>query len=159
MVDEDILTSLKNAIEREEDLEDASQTLINAGYSAKDVGEAKDFLQKGVLLSEVEKAEENADFEQAEIKIESKPSFFSKLKGIFSKKKKEVKKEENLNETPEEAELREDIKKMPSIKPPHPDSLPSENNTSLMIAIAILAILIALLALAIVFRDSIINWF
>lgn len=140
MADEEILTSLKNAIERNEDLEDASQTLINAGYSQQEVEEAKQELQKGVLSAEVAKENfvEREIAEAAETsEIQNKPSFFSsltdKIKGIFSKKEKE------------EAETQMQEKE--------------PKNKLLIWTIIGLIALVILLILLIIFRDSIINLF
>lgn len=44
MVNEDIVTSLKNAVEHGERLEDAIVVLVNSGYSAAEVGEASKFV-------------------------------------------------------------------------------------------------------------------
>lgn len=46
MVREDILGGLRNAIERGEDIEQARQSLINAGYPEKDVDDAVSVLGK-----------------------------------------------------------------------------------------------------------------
>lgn len=51
MVNEDIITSLKNAIEHKEDLETAKATAINSGYNPRDVEEAAKFIGRGVLYT------------------------------------------------------------------------------------------------------------
>jgi len=49
MVNEDIITALKNAVNRGESLEVAINTMITSGYSKKDVQEAASFVGGGVL--------------------------------------------------------------------------------------------------------------
>lgn len=48
MVNEDILTSLKNAVDNGEPLEKAVQLAINSGYNPKDVNEAAQLVSGGV---------------------------------------------------------------------------------------------------------------
>jgi len=49
MVNEDILTSLKNAIEKGETLESAMQTLIVSGYNAREVQDTANYIGTGVV--------------------------------------------------------------------------------------------------------------
>lgn len=49
MVNEDIITSLKNAIERGESLETAMAIAINSGYNPREVKEAARFIGEGVI--------------------------------------------------------------------------------------------------------------
>ena len=49
MVNEDIVTALKNAIDRGESLESAMQILINSGYGLQDVEEASYYISKGAI--------------------------------------------------------------------------------------------------------------
>jgi len=51
MVNEEILTSLKNAVESGESLKDAIALAINSGYNPKDVQEAAQFVGGGVMNS------------------------------------------------------------------------------------------------------------
>ncbi len=53
MINEDILTSLKNAIEKGESLQTAMAICINSGYSQREVEEAAKFIGEGVI--EIEK--------------------------------------------------------------------------------------------------------
>lgn len=69
MVNEDILTALRNAIERGESLETASRILINSGYNAKEVQEASKFIGSGSVLMQEPKPDEN-------LIMPSKKSFF-----------------------------------------------------------------------------------
>jgi len=53
---EDILTGLKNAVERGESLEKAVKTLVTAGYSSAEVNEAAESINLGAI-GEISKAE------------------------------------------------------------------------------------------------------
>ncbi len=52
MVNEDILTALRNAIEHGESLQSASGILINSGYNAREVQEASVYMGTGVIIQE-----------------------------------------------------------------------------------------------------------
>lgn len=49
MVNEDIVTGLKNAVARGESLQNAIQILINSGYNPVEVNEASRYIQGGVI--------------------------------------------------------------------------------------------------------------
>lgn len=83
----EIITGLRNAIERKETLEQAMQIMIESGYDAKEVQEASKFVKKGALSMEEPKPEEQL------IMPQQKKGAWSKLK--FWKKKSEK------QETPE----------------------------------------------------------
>ena len=51
MVNEDIVTALKNAINNGEALDTAVQIMINSGYNSKEVYEASQFVGSGVINS------------------------------------------------------------------------------------------------------------
>ena len=53
MVRQDILTGLRNALERGYSLEQAQKTLFNSGYSARDINEATRFLAGGLTNHEM----------------------------------------------------------------------------------------------------------
>ena len=44
MVNEDIVTALKNAVERGQDLESTMQVMISSGYNPKDIKEASNYI-------------------------------------------------------------------------------------------------------------------
>lgn len=48
MLNEDIVTALKNAVDRGESLDSAIQMMINSGYESKEVQEASHFISRGV---------------------------------------------------------------------------------------------------------------
>jgi hypothetical protein len=49
MIKEEIIAALKNALERNQSLDEASKTLSSAGYNPLDVQEAVRFVQSGAL--------------------------------------------------------------------------------------------------------------
>jgi FtsZ-interacting cell division protein ZipA len=85
MVNQEILASLENAIERNENLEDAALTLINAGYPKEEVDEARAYVQKGVLsYSDPSPSQEIPEKQK-------KSGFFKNISKIFSSNKKKQK--------------------------------------------------------------------
>ena len=93
MVDENISTGLRNAIERGENLEDAVQIMINTGYNPDKVKEASQFISSGALTMQEQKPDEI-------LLMPKKKGFFS---NIFSKSNKNtnqktiVKSNQNIN--------------------------------------------------------------
>ncbi|MEM3113002.1 MAG: hypothetical protein QXI33_01110 [Candidatus Pacearchaeota archaeon] len=55
MVRQDILTGLRNALERGHSLQQAQRILFNSGYSAKDINEATKYLAGSIGISELKK--------------------------------------------------------------------------------------------------------
>jgi len=80
MVNEDIVTALKNAINYGDSLESAKQILVNSGYNAREVEEASKFVGGGSM------AQDNQPKPDEELTMPTqKKGFFSRL---FSKKPK-----------------------------------------------------------------------
>ena len=50
-MNQDIITALKNGIEKGEDLKTTMQILINSGYNSQEVEEASRYVSSGVLSS------------------------------------------------------------------------------------------------------------
>jgi hypothetical protein len=174
MVNEEILTALQNAIERNEDLEEASFTLVNAGYSKQEVIEAINYLKSGVLSSQ--QAAEASPIEE-----KPKESIFSKIGGSFSSlgskikdvaknseekvssifKKKEQPPVQEIAQAPEKplptikSSLSQASQPLPQSSIPVP-SMPSDNKNKILIAaIIVLMILILGLIFLILFKDKI----
>ncbi|MFA5019631.1 MAG: hypothetical protein WC533_00880 [Candidatus Pacearchaeota archaeon] len=63
MVRHDIVSALKNSVERGEDLERAKQVLISSGYSVRDVNEAANYLTGG-LAGEIKVQQKQATYQQ-----------------------------------------------------------------------------------------------
>jgi hypothetical protein len=74
MVNEDIITSLRNSIQRGESLEKAKKTLINSGYNPNDVDKAAIYIIKGSI--DIQKTEPDEEF----VMPNKKKSFFSRNK-------------------------------------------------------------------------------
>ena len=72
MVKEEIVTSLKNAIEHGENLEIAIQTLINSGYDSNEVHEASRYVGGGVI-GQIETKDDE------ELLMPEEKGFFSKI--------------------------------------------------------------------------------
>jgi len=170
MSNEEIVTALKNAIERNEDIDSAGETLVNAGYSMQDVQDAKNSLIKGVLASQVEaqKSMESEPKESFSKKLADKiNSVSSGIKNIFKKKEiirpiPEFKQPLEKVESPEPQNPIQTLK-LAQIKPlpgiPKPISQKSSKNTLLITAIIILMMLILFLIILILFKKSILGLF
>jgi len=109
MANPEIVAALSNAIERNEDLNEAGETLISAGYSPEEVEEAKKQLLDGVLSSDTSTLQipEQAD----------KEGFFSKLN--FFKKSPVPIDSPIPQEKPVEQEITEE--ELEKIQPIHQD--------------------------------------
>jgi hypothetical protein len=79
MLNEEIITGLRNAVENGESLQEAMQIMINTGYSPREVQEASKFIGGGILQNNIPKPEENLVFPE-------KKSFLSNL-NLFKKNK------------------------------------------------------------------------
>jgi ATP-dependent Zn protease len=153
MPNEEILTSLKNAIERGETLEKAVMILINSGYNPQEVKETSNYLGEGAIKMVEIKPEEH-------LTMPEQKGIFS----IFKRKKK--------RSTPT-------LKQFQKISPPIPKipqqtqnltqklkpqttqySIKEKNANKKAIALAIiLVILIILLAMSFIFRSTILSLF
>src|SRR3989338_4284779 len=68
MVNEDIITALKNGIERGESMQEITQVLISSGYNPGEVEEASNFISKGgISLQQIKPEEHLAMPEQKKI--------------------------------------------------------------------------------------------
>ena len=50
MVNEDIVTALRNAVDKGEPLESAAKIMINSGYNPREIHEASQFIGGGIML-------------------------------------------------------------------------------------------------------------
>ena len=165
MISEEIITGLKNAIERKESLEQAKQILIDSGYNEKEVQEASKFVGGGVL-----KTLEKPKPEEQLIMPEQKKSFFSKLK-FWKKKSLPLPQEQPTAQQPtapaqktqpaEPIQPQQEIKteknslakQLEKIKPKKPSHLRE------VVLTIILLILLIVLAVIIFFKGTIFGWF
>ena len=165
MIHRDIITSLKNAVDHGDSLDSAVEILINSGYNPQEVREAAKFVSRGVISTQqIKPAEELVMPNQKKII----PSKF-KLGGNKSKEtnnvtllqKKDMPKEMNINQPfaiknfsspqlTQNKSLKEQVNK---IRPP------KTSHKKEILLLVILLILIGILVLTVVFRESILKLF
>jgi len=170
MVNEDILTALKNGVQKGEPLETAIKIAINSGYNPREVKEAANYVGQGTLSSLHTKPTEH-------LAMPSKKSFFS-----FRKKSKKPKNKIQMPKAP----INSTIKPIPqkqtpqqikqSIEAPLPDieissptpqtsmqqkpqKLKKPSRTKEIILLVTLLTLIGVLVLTIIFRTKILSFF
>ena len=149
MVNEDIVTSLKNAVAKGESLENAKQVMINSGYNSQEIEEASNFI--GGVAS----------------KLETKPD--EHLTMPSQKFPKTI--------TPKVPEIKPPPIKPPQIKPvgtieiPKIKQQPSPSTTEEIkkpikkkytkeiILLVILLLLVGIFIITVIFRENIINFF
>jgi len=73
MMREDILTGLKNAIERGYSIKQAKQSFINAGYNVKEVEEAADSISRGTISASLEAEKKDKKTEKIKPKTGAPP--------------------------------------------------------------------------------------
>lgn len=64
MVRGDIVASMRNALERGYSVQQAKQSLINAGYSLRDIDEATNYLTGGLTPMEIQQMEESPEIQE-----------------------------------------------------------------------------------------------
>lgn len=172
MVNEEVLTGLRNAVERGESLQVAINTMINSGYNSKDVQEASKFVGGGVTPNLETKPEEH-------LVLPEQKGFFSR----FKRKKSVPSVPKNTNKKLlSQQKIPQDVQgiKQQIGRPVHPTNINSysqpQNKKSLsrelsqmkppkkghlkeIILLIILLILIGALALTILFRENILALF
>ncbi len=99
MINEEIMTGLRNAIEHGDSLQNAMQIMMNSGYNPTEVQEASKFFAGGILNKNQPKPEEQLTMP------EKKPGFFSKLKKgtkkIVQQSKQPINQTQILQQTPQ----------------------------------------------------------
>jgi len=158
MPNEEIITSLRNAIERGENLQTAMQILINSGYNPSEVREASKFVGGALHLQEA-KPEEH-------LTMPEQKSFFSKLAFWRKKKKLNLSKNPPLN-PPKTGRISPPSNNLSKSAPANQEPALNKKNNLLtkktrkkeIILLIILLILIGILVLTILFREKIIGWF
>src|SRR3989338_1452365 len=137
MVNEDIITALKNGIERGESMQEITQVLISSGYNPGEVEEASNFISKGGISLQQIKPEEHLAMPEQK-KIFKAPISQQQEQAI--QKIKPVSKPQIQKQAVKEASEKESYLKE-------------------IILIIILLILSGILILTIVFKDKILGWF
>jgi len=154
MVKEDIVTSLKNAIDRGESLQSAINVMINSGYNSKDVQEASKFVG-GAIQNLQPKSEEHLTMPNQKNIL---PKVFKKtptqkpapIQKPIQKTQPPTQKLQQTSQTKPSQSLVGELNK---IKPPKKGWLKE------IILLIILLLLIGVLATLIFFRDTILSWF
>jgi len=149
MVRYDIVTAIRNAVERGESVEKARQILINSGYGASDVNEAVNYLTGGAS-NELQNITPQVQIRQIPVVNQAKVA----QQGMIEKKPVESQMLPNKN-VPQKLPIQTT---QLLIEPG--DEEPKKRNT---VAIAILSVLLFLLFLALiltlVFQDQVIVFF
>ena len=159
MNNQEIITSLKNAVEHGDSLQTAMQSLVNSGYNPKEVQEASQLI--GGITSQLESNEQLTTPNQ-------KPSFFSKLNPF---KKKQT--TQTMPQKTQPAQQNPIIQTLPQTLPPIQQTQPTQNYKQLtkqskppkqnytkeIILLSILIFLVGILITTIIFREEILNLF
>jgi hypothetical protein len=153
MVNEDIVTGLRNAINRGESLDYAMNVMINSGYNAQEVAEASQYVSRGVINTL-----------QPKTNIFVAPSQEQKLTPLAQQNESNVplfaaKPPPSL--TPEQRSLAEPgVQQIeePTVATIYPEIKKSKKSYALeIILFIILILLIGLLAATIIYREEIIK--
>jgi hypothetical protein len=169
MVNEEIITGLKNAIERGETLENAMQVMLNSGYNAKEVKEASVFIGTGILNIQQPRPAEH-------LAMPEKKSFFSRFNkpqqqqqlnqqqttqqnSQQSQPNKQQNKQQYYIPNPIQQPIQEQVYSGPisneirKIKPTRQGYLKE------IILLITLLVLVGILIVTIVFKNTILDWF
>ncbi|MBT3691373.1 hypothetical protein HOD75_05235 [archaeon] len=170
MVNEDILTALKNGVQKGESLETSIKIAINSGYNPREVKEAANYVGKGTLSSLHTKPTEH-------LAMPSKKSFFSfgrkskKQKNKIQMPKIPIKSTKPIPSQQTQKQTQQQIKQ--SIEAPSPNieiSSPTPSTqkpqkpikpkrTKEIILLVTLLTLIGVLVFTIIFKDRILSFF
>lgn len=135
MVREDIVGALRNALERGASLEQAKQSVLNAGYSTEEVEESCNYLHAGSVLNlDPAPVKRPADFVQP-----------SKSRNI----------PQQPTQPTQQAQSAQSAKPIQSSKGPSFFS----KNWKIILLLGVLFILVILFVLVLIFRDTIASWF
>ncbi len=145
---DDLIGGIKNALERGATIEQAIQSLINAGYNINEVKEAASYAHEGVLASMSQPA--SLPVNQRIVQQNKQPI----INPVINKPLQPTQFKSTAQIFPIPRPL---INPLPSIKN-NQSSQKQENGTIILLS-AILFVLIVGLVLTIIFRDKIIGWF
>ena len=155
MVNEEIVTALKNAVDRGEPLEYAVQVMINSRYNPAEVREAANYVSKGALTELQPKPEEELTMPS------EKPGMLSRM---FGRKKEEKPAEQLAAEQPQPAPVQEIPAPAPTPERPLAPELEKikprkKSHLKEILLLIMLLILIGILIVTILFRDKILGLF
>jgi FtsZ-interacting cell division protein ZipA len=171
MVNEDIITSLKNAIEQGESIDTAIAIAITSGYNQREVEEAAKFVGRGVISAYKVSPEEL-------LTMPSQKSFFSKkieqpLKPVqIQPKPRDEQIQSRPKETPEyyqRATIQQPAQKVQPVQRPQTQmvmqtqprniSLKKHSYLKEIILLILLLILVGILILTVKYKEQIISFF
>ena len=161
MVNEDILTALKNAVERGESLETAKEIMITSGYNEKEIEEALKFVSETQKILEAKPDEK--------LIMPEKRGLFSSIFGKKTKTGEEAKKIQPLQTTISEKKTTEQIKEEISEKSSADSGkilskesgqteVKKTSHLKEIILVGVLLILVGLFITTMFFNDSIIKF-
>lgn len=136
MLNEDIITSLNNAVVRGESLQNAVQILINSGYNPAQVYEASRYIQRGAMNNLEPKSDEFLRMAQNNSQI--------------NQYNKDSQKQNNFQNT-------KNIQTMETAQELAPETKKESSKKWIMLLIVLL-FLIGILVLTIFFRDDILSY-
>jgi len=150
-MDEEILTGLRNAIEHGESLQEAMQVMINSGYGLREVQEASKFIGGGILESHQANPDEQFVFPE-------KKSFFQNL--LFKRKDKNTfsassstSPVSSISQIPEPTITKGQFsKELDNIKQ-------KQSYTKEIVLVVTLLVLVGILIITIVFKNTLLGWF
>jgi hypothetical protein len=151
MVNEEILTALRNAVDRGESLEQAVRIMINSKYNPAEVREAANYVSSGALQSLQPKPDEEFTMPT------EKQGLFSRM---FRRKKKPMQQEE-LSETPTQETTEQEMEEVSVHELPEPvvSEKPKKRSYFKEILLLILLMILAGLFVAvIIFRNQILGF-
>jgi len=163
MVSEEIITALRNAIERGEDLQRAINVLINSGYNARDVQEASNFVGSGTIRNLQPRSDEHLTMPSEKSYFSNNPVTYSNqvqnqnIQQSFKQESSQIKQEVSRDmftktESKPTGPLSEDISKISPRKE-------RESYTVEIVLILVLLILIGVLVSTFLFKDKILSFF
>jgi hypothetical protein len=143
MVNEEILTGLRNAVERGESLDKVIPIMIESGYNAKEVKEASTYLSSGALSMQ----SHSSEFKSPEL---NPPKIYppANIKSIASQPA-----------SPSISAPSAPVTLSPSISKQLQEIKPKESHLKEIVLVIILLVLLGVLGGVIFFKDKIISFF
>jgi hypothetical protein len=167
MVNQDILTALKNAVDHGDSLDSAKQIMVNSGYNPQEIDEASRFIGGGAIVNQQQKPNEELTMPN------QKPSLVSKFK-LGKRNQSQISKVQQTPQMPAQNMPQKSFQPAQQItsqgfgSPMKPISTqkqlkkigPRKSKHGKEIALLmVLLILIGLLVTTILLKDTILGWF
>ncbi len=168
MVNEEIITALKNAVERGEDLQTAVMILINSGYNSREVQEASNFIGGATTHLETRSNEHllmpnDRRFSQPQVPYtQPQTSYAQQIRQTrqnFKEESSQIKQEISRDLEPRYQKEFSNEKFAPLAQELNKISPKRESYTLEIILVIILLMLVGVLISTIVFKDSLLQFF